>query len=73
MRNILLLNDIILFNFCATSEITLPDGHLGASRDAYSQSYPQILWVRHFLMFSNELRAYAKVKSSIVRQAAELI
>ena len=69
----LLLNNIILFNFCAKKGIALPDGDLDVLRGAYSQSYPQILWVRHFLMFSNDLRAYAKVHSSIARQASELI
>jgi hypothetical protein len=52
-------------------KIALPDGYLGIPGGAYSQSYPQNLWVMNFLFYSNTLRAYAKVFSSIGRQAPE--
>jgi hypothetical protein len=67
----LFMNDIILFNYCAETKITLSDGHLGVLRKAYSQSYPQNLWVRSFCFYSNKLRPYAKVLSSIGGQASE--
>jgi hypothetical protein len=69
--NTLFLNNIILFKYCTEMKITLPDGHLGVSGGAYSQSYPQNLWVMNFLFHSNSLRAYAKVFSSIGWQAPE--
>jgi hypothetical protein len=69
--NQLFLNSIILFNYCTNMKITLPDGHLGAAGRAYSQSYPQNLWVSIFLFCSNGLKAYAKTFSSIGRQAPE--
>ena len=68
-HNQLFLNNIILFKYCAEMKITLPDGHLGVLPGAYSQSYPQNLWVSHFLFYSNQLKAYAKIFSSICRQA----
>jgi len=51
-RNLLFLNDVILFKYCTEMEITLSDGHLGGFPDAYSQSYPQNLWVSNFLFCS---------------------
>jgi hypothetical protein len=71
MCNRLFLNDIILFNYCAEMKITFSDGHLGVSRGAYPQSYPQNLWVSGFLFCGKSLRAYAKILSSIGRQAFE--
>jgi hypothetical protein len=67
----LFLKCLILFKYCTEMKITLPDGHLGIPGGAYSQSYPQNLWVINFLFYSNKLRAYAKVFSSIGRQASE--
>ena len=67
----LFLKCLILFKYCTEVKIALPDGHLGISGGAYSQSYPQNLWVMNFLFHSNKLRAYAKVFSSIGRQASE--
>jgi hypothetical protein len=67
----LFLKCLILFKYCTEMKITLPDGHLGISGGAYSQSYPQNLWVMNFLFYSNKLRAYAKVFSSIGRQATD--
>jgi hypothetical protein len=72
VRNVLFLNNIMLFNYCAEVTIALPDGNLGNFPAAYSQSYPQNLWVSHFVFCSNGLRAYAKTFSSIGRQAYEL-
>ena len=69
--NILFLNDVILFNYCAGMKMTLSDGHLGDFSHAYSQSYPQNLWVSIFPFCSNGLMAYAKYLSSIGRQAFE--
>jgi len=69
--NSLFLNDVILFKYCTEMKITLSDGHLGISCGPYPQSYPQNLWVRHFPFRSNNLRAYVKTLSSIVRQATE--
>ncbi len=69
--NALFLKCIILFKYCTEMKIALPDGHLGIPGGAYSQSYPQNLWVMNFLFHSNTLRAYAKVFSSIGRQAPE--
>jgi hypothetical protein len=62
----------ILFKYCTEMKITFPDGYLGPLNRAYSQSYPQILWVRHFLFCGNELRAYAEILSSIDGQAFDL-
>ena len=67
----LFLKCIILFKYCTEMKIALSDGHLGVPGGAYSQSYPQNLWVMNFLFYSNTLRAYAKVFSSIGRQAPE--
>jgi hypothetical protein len=67
----LFIKCLILFKYCTEMKITLPDGHLGIPRGAYSQSYPQNLWVMYFLFSSNSLRAYAKTFSSIGRQAFE--
>jgi hypothetical protein len=53
-------------------KITLPDGHLGIFVGAYSQSYPQNLWVSHFLFCSKALRVYLNILSSIDPQASEL-
>ena len=69
--NSLFLKCLILFKYCTEMKITLPDGHLGIPRGAYSQSYPQNLWVMNFLFRSKSLRAYAKTFSSIGRQAFE--
>jgi hypothetical protein len=71
-RNTLFLNNIILFKYCTEIKMALPDGHLGVSRGAYTQSYPQNLWVSIFFFSSNSLRAYAKTFSNIARQAPEL-
>ena len=68
-HNLLFLNDVILFKYCTETGMPLPGGHLGGFPGAYSQSYPQNLWVSHFLFCSNQLRAYAKIFSSICRQA----
>lgn len=68
----LFLNDIMLFKYCTEVTITLPDGHLGGLPAAYSQSYPQNLWVSPFLFYGKGLRTYAKAFSSIGRQASEL-
>ena len=67
----LFLKCLILFKYCTEMKITLPDGHLGIPGGAYSQSYPQILWVMNFLFCSKSLKAYAKTVSSIGRQAIE--
>lgn len=69
--NILFLNGFILFNYCTEMKMALSDGHLGGFQRAYSQSYPQNLWVSIFPFCSNSLRAYAKNLSSIGRQAFE--
>jgi hypothetical protein len=63
------MNNIILFKYCTEMKRPLPDGHLGFLACPYSQSYPQNLWVSHFLIRSNELKAYAKILSSIDPQA----
>ena len=70
-RNLLLLNDIMLFKYCAEVTIALPDGHLGAFPDAYSQSYPQNLWVSNFVFYSKGLRGCAENFSSIGGQASD--
>jgi hypothetical protein len=69
--NSLIFNCLILFKYCTEMKIALSDGHLGFSLNPYSQSYPQNLWVSSFLFYSNSLRAYAKVFSSIDRQASD--
>ena len=70
--NTLFLNKFILFKYCAEMKITLSDGHLGIFIDAYSQSYPQNLWVSYFLFPSKTLSAYVNTLSSIDAQAIEL-
>ena len=72
VRNTLFLRDIILVNFCAEVAVALPGGCHGVLWGAYSQSYPQNLWVRHFLLSGNYLRPYAKTLSSIGRQPFDL-
>jgi hypothetical protein len=67
----LFFNDIILFKYWAKKGIALSDGHLGVFRGAYSQSYPQNLWVSSFRFCSKSLRAYTKILSSIDGQASE--
>jgi len=64
-------NDIILFKYCTEMKRPLPDGHLGGFPGAYSQSYPQNLWVSHFFFCSNKLKPYAKNFSSIGWQATD--
>lgn len=72
LNNLLFLNNNILFKYCTEMKIALPDGDLGACPGAYSQSYPQNLWVSHFLLCSNSLSNYANTFSSICRQATDL-
>ena len=69
--NMLFINNFILFKYCTEIKMALPDGHLGISNLAYTQSYPQNLWVSIFLFCSNGLRPYAKILSSIDRQPFE--
>jgi hypothetical protein len=69
--NTLILNGVILFKYCTEMKMPLPDGHLGFCGRAYSQSYPQILWVSSFLFYSNSLRPNVEALSSIVWQAVE--
>jgi hypothetical protein len=52
-------------------KIIFPDRHLGFAPGAYAQSYPQILWVNNFLFSGKVLTGYAKIFSSISRQAYE--
>ena len=72
LRNMLFLNSFILFKYCTEMKITLSDGHLGVFVGAYSQSYPQNLWVSYFLFHSKALSAYVNTLSSIDTQASEL-
>jgi hypothetical protein len=69
--NYMFLNNVILFKYCAEIKMPLSDGHLDGFDEAYSQSYPQNLWVSNLLFGSNKLIDYAKVSSSIGRQASE--
>jgi hypothetical protein len=69
--NSLFFHTIILFNYWAETAIALSDRNLGAWRGAYSQSYPQNLWVSSFRFCGKSLKAYAKTLSSIDGQASE--
>ena len=71
MFNLLFLNDIKLFKYCTEVTIALPHGYLGLPCDPYSQSYPQILWVRTFAFCSKVLKAGFDALSSINGQATE--
>ena len=71
VRNLMFLNNFILFKYCTERLNALPDGHLCVFREAYSQSYPQILWVSHFPFCSNKLKANSKIFSSIGQQASD--
>jgi hypothetical protein len=69
--NTLFFNDYILFKYCAAVKRPLPVGHLGFLPGPYSQSYPQNLWVSSFSIYSNGLKAYPKILSSIDPQASD--
>ena len=67
----LFLNIIIMFKYCTMMKKPFSHCHLAIVQRAYPQSYPQILWVSHFLFFSNDLCAKFKAKSSIHCQAID--
>jgi hypothetical protein len=69
--NTMFINDKILLKYCTKPTNALFCGNLGDFLKAYSQSYPQNLWVSIFSLFGNELSGYSKVKSSSHRQAIE--
>jgi hypothetical protein len=69
---VLFLHNVILFKCCAETKIALRGDHLDISPAAYSQSYPQILWVRDLLFFNNYLSDYAKSSSRFFGQTSEM-